>query len=60
MYCRNASALLPHEGYKPDSPRGTDNDILVLKTDNAFQLNQHIKVIQLAEIGHDPKGELIF
>ena len=58
--CRKVAALMPHEGYNPDNPRGTDNDILVLKTDNAFQLNQHVKVIQLAKEGHEPKGELIF
>ena len=57
IYCRNVAALMPHEGFKPDGSRGSDNDILVLKTDNAFQINQHVKVIQLAEIGHDPKGE---
>ena len=24
---RSVAALMPHEGYKPDSPRGSDNDI---------------------------------
>ena len=59
IYCRNVASLMPHEGYKPDSLKGSDDDILVLKTDNAFQINQHVQVIQLAEMGHDPKGEFL-
>ena len=53
------AAPMPHEGYKPDITRGSDNDILVLKTDRPFQLNHNVRVIPLADTGHDPKGRLI-
>ena len=61
MYCycfypRNVVSLIPHDSYKS----GYSPDIMVVKTDQPFQLTQYVKTIKLAKVGNDPKGNSVF
>ena len=56
LYPRNVVSLMPHLSYTT----GYSPDIMVVKTDQPFQLTQYVKAIKLAKVGNDPKGNLAF
>ena len=47
---------MPHHSYTT----GYSPDIMVVKTDQPFQLTQYVKTIKLAKVGNDPKGNSAF
>ena len=51
------AAMIPHENYSPGGQR--KNDILIVKTDQPFQLIQYVKIIKLAATENDAKGNFI-
>ena len=51
------AAMIPHENYSPGGQR--KNDILIVKTDQPFQLTQYVKIIKLAATENDAKGNFI-
>ena len=47
--------MIPHENFSPGKER-EKNDILIVKTDQPFQLTPYVNIIKLAATGNDAKG----
>ena len=55
-YPRTVASLMPHESFNS----GYSPDIMVVKTNQPFQLTKSVKTIKLAEFGVNPKGNYGF